>query len=222
MAEHGKDTGGSPTAASNPAQATKPKTKSGTGSREQEGGPAAHQPLALPIVNMINMRLGFGRMDSDQTIQPAILNIDILITQVAETTYNQINQLSLTAPLLWKHEFLQIWKTILLYMVQNIQECELIVAPPNRTKLARSLLLPRPLADLVYHLGRRQSQANRIIYDIRASTKPAENIPAWWPVNSDPLSKWQQFLSRAANYYLCTEMPRKFAFELDSRLFSSQ
>ena len=92
-------------------------------------------------------------MDSDQFVQAITLNIDVL-NQVAKITLDKINQLSLTVPPLTKHQFLRVWKTTLLYRVQNIQECELIVAPPNRFKLAPSLLLPKPLADLIYALGK--------------------------------------------------------------------
>ena len=212
MAEHRQDTGGLPTPAPVSSTASGSKTKASSGPADKEGGPAAHRPASLPIVNLVNMRLGFGRMDSVQPIVAATLTIDTL-DQVAKITYDQISQLSLTAPPLAQEEFIRVWKTILLYRVQNIQECELIVAPPHRIKLAPSLLLPRPLGDLVYHLGRWQSQTNGIIYDVRAPIKPAEHIPDWWTVIPDLMIKWQTFLSRAANYYMCMEMPRKFAFE---------
>ena len=48
---------------------------------------------------------------------------------------------------------------------------------------------------------------------MRAPIKPAEHIPDWWTVVPDLMIKWQTFLSRAGNYYMCMEMPRKFSFD---------
>ena len=120
MAEHGQDSGRGAAPTTKPAQTNRTQPQPAADARSNEGGTAAHAPLALPVLNLVNIKLGLGRMNSDQFVQAITLNIGVP-NQVAEITYDQINQISLTVPPLTKHQFLRVWKTILLYGVQNIQ-----------------------------------------------------------------------------------------------------
>ena len=150
-------------------------------------------------------------MDSDQYIETMIINIHHL-DRVAKQTYNQICELSLTNPPITQHEFVRTWKTLILYRAQNVYECQTGTPPPNRIRLAPSVTLPRPLADIIYSIGRWQSSANGVNYDIRPLARPDADIPQWWTVDPDITTKWQTFLSRASIYYLCVEMPRRYDF----------
>ena len=79
MTEHGPDFGRAAATTTNPAQASRTQNQPPTGARSNEGGPAAHAPLAFPVVNLVNMKLGFGRMESDQYIEAITLNICLFV-----------------------------------------------------------------------------------------------------------------------------------------------
>ena len=162
--------------------------------------------LALPFAQTVNVRLGFGRLDSDNYTVAARRNINVL-NRVAIATYNQIVELSVTNPQLTQEEYVRVWKTILLYRTQNIEECETgTPVTAHRLRLAPTITMPRPLADLVYSLGRWKSNTNGVVYDVRVPAYPNENPPPWWTPEPALIQKWQALHARVQKYYMCTEI----------------
>ena len=147
-------------------------------------------------------------MDSDQFTVAAKFNIEALHT-VDSSTYDQIVELVTTNTPLTKarQEYGKPSSYIVFRISKNAN------SGPNRTRLASSSTLPRPLADLVYALGRWQSHTNGVVYDIRAPTKPDENAPLWWTVGPTLIGHWQKFLARTQKYYPNADMPRRYENE---------
>ena len=78
--------------------AGQPAAASGTVATPTTAHPSSSKegPLGL-FAQAVNVKLGFGRLDSDGYITAAKLNIDIL-NRVATATYNQLVELSTTNP----------------------------------------------------------------------------------------------------------------------------
>ena len=83
----------------------------------------------------------------------------------------------------------------------------------HRIRLAPSILMPRPLADLVYSLGRWKSSTNSVTYDVHTPDYPAANPQPWWIADPALVQRWQTFHTRVQHYYMCAETTRKYAFD---------
>ena len=142
--------------------------------------------VSLPIVDDVNMKLGFGHLDSDYFIQEVTLNIDVT-ERVARATYAQVVDISTTDPPINEEDFIRVWKTILLVRSMHVFESEKGVRPPHYIRLAPTVSLPRPLGDLVYSLGQFHSMANGIVYDIVPPVQGHAPEP-WWQVNGGTLT----------------------------------
>lgn len=162
--------------------------------------------------NLMISRL-FGRMDNDYQIvehNARIANQNTLSGEV----YDQILKMC-TFPLpITRANFIRMWKTLILKRIQDIYECEKKQRPDNFVRLVRTIMMPAPLADLLFSIGSFTSTHTGKEHQIVPPPRPAQPEP-FWNTDQAVLDNWNQFINRTQRYYQMKEYPSQR--EVDSR-----
>lgn len=179
---------------------------------EQQAAPVAPvappPPLAqnpIPSMNNPLFAKNFGRMDCLWTpVQHtmSIANQDTLSGYV----HDQLQQISSTALEINRENFIRMWKTLILKRTQDIFESQRKVRPDNFIRLSRTIMMPAPLADLLYSLGSFFSTETGFYHQIIPPTRPAAP-PGWWTVDAAILDQWELMINRMQGHYVMKEYP---------------
>lgn len=166
--------------------------------------PPQAQTVAIPMLRG-TASIAFGRIDSDYHVATRIVDIANL-TAVATATYHQLQQLSSIDFPLNVDEFVQVCQTLYLKRVQDVMEKENLVRPAHFVRMTRNIMVPAPIADLLYSLGNFHSKANGVRYVISQPDHPAQP-PAWWQLDADDVPLWNQVIGRVQHAYVMREFP---------------
>lgn len=180
----------------------------------------SHAPAQLVIPTLRSEHsLSFGRLDSDYQRLSRVLNIaaqDLLPTAV----YNQLIQLTSVDPPLTRATFTRMWRTLILKRVQDVIEKQRLQRPEHFVRLARNIMLPAPLADLLYSIGSFHSRTNGLIYTTSQPSR-ADPAPNWWTVDSQIVAHWQTMMGRFSSSYIMREFPSPSDWENKPLLLTS-
>lgn len=151
-------------------------------------------------------KLDFGRQDSIYHYRQLIVNINDQ-TSLFTTLYEQLQQLTTTEPPITQDQFIRMCRTLLLKRVQDIYEkCHRIRAP-NYIQIDRGILIPGPVGDLLYVLGRYHSTNDGAVYVLSPPPRAAaaEN---WWAIDNDILGRYLLYIDRLSDDYIMYEFPK--------------
>lgn len=155
--------------------------------------------------------LSFGRLDSDYFIVDVVVNVEAQET-LATATYQQMLQLtSLDFPIT-QQNFVRMWKTIILKRVHDVYEMEKHRRADHYLRLNRNLMLPAPLADLLYSLGQWYNDVEGIMYHMVPPTRAADPEP-WWTLDNAIFSAWNQTVNRMQHLFQMKEYPSLSDFD---------
>jgi len=149
--------------------------------------------------------LDFGRLDRDYFIRDVHVNIDGQ-ENLARATYNQMEQLTQMDLPIAEDDFVRVWKTLILKRIQDIFETEKCVRADHFVRITRSILLPAPLADLLYSLGMFLDTTSGITYHVIPPNRPAQPQP-WWTVDAALLAQWITTTHRMSHLFTMKEYP---------------
>lgn len=179
---------------------------------EQQAAPVAQvapqPPAATNPIPAMNNRLfarNFGRLDSVWTVQEHIVQVAAQATLPAEV-YNQLQQISSEVLPLTLAEFTRMWRTLILKRVQDIYEMEKKQRPDNFVRLIRNIMMPAPLADLLYSLGSFYSPATGFDHHLTPPARAAQP-PNWWSIDAAVLRNWDHLTLTMAKHYVMKEYP---------------
>lgn len=162
--------------------------------------------LAIPALNNQFAAATFGRMESDYNIQDHTLLIDNQDT-LSGQVYDQLVILATTQQPIAREAFIRMWKTLILKRTQDVYEQEKSLRPPNYINLHRSILLPGPLADLLYSLGQFHSNATGHLHHIVPPQRHIHHPHNWWIIDEDIIQQWHQLTYRNKNLYQMKDFP---------------
>lgn len=152
-----------------------------------------------------SLLLDFGRLDSTYHRVDLAVSIDNQVS-VAHATYQQMEQLCSMALPMDIDTFTRMWKTLILKRVQDIFEHEKHRRSEHFVRVMRNLLIPAPLADLLYALGQHHSRALGTIFDMIPPARPAVPQP-WWTMDPLILDHWCLMCARMSKQFMMKEFP---------------
>lgn len=162
------------------------------------------QALAIPALKSVHS-LTFGRLDSDFHTLDHTVNIAAQAS-LPELVFRQMEQLTSVDFPLTQVDFIRMWQTLILKRTQDVIEKQRLQRPDHFVRLARNIIVPAPLADLLYSLGQFHSNANGIIYNLTQPPR-ADPAPAWWNIDNNIVANWQMTMGRMQNAYTMREYP---------------
>ncbi|KAK6616794.1 hypothetical protein RUM43_015061 [Polyplax serrata] len=104
--------------------------------------------------------------------------------------------------------------TLLLKQVQDVYERESNARPEYYVRLARTIIMAAPWAELLYSIGAYHSGASGIFVHVVQPARPAEPEP-WWTVDPTLVMKWNREMGRLQHLYM---MPGKYVWAEALRL----
>jgi hypothetical protein len=149
--------------------------------------------------------LDFGRLDRDYFIRDIQVDIENQ-NALAAATYDQLLQLTMVELPITRADFIRMWKTLILKRVQDVYESEKCQRANHFVRLIRNILLPAPLADLLYSLGSFDDPTSGITYHVNPPDQPAVPQP-WWTVDPAILATWITMTHRMAPFFTMKEFP---------------
>lgn len=160
----------------------------------------------IPALNNAQMKLNFGRMDSDYTIVDhsiPITNQDTLSGAV----FNQMRYISNIELNMTEEQFRQVWKTLILKRVQDVFTTSKGTEPANLLEMDNTTIVPAPLADLLSALGTFTSDVTGHHHHIIPVARPAKDTPAFWGYDDELLHQWSILCGRMQHLYSMKVFP---------------
>lgn len=163
--------------------------------------PITHGRRQLPP----SFNLKYGRQDVTRFITDHPVNIAAQIS-LPTLTYRQLTQLSDIDLPLTQDQFTRMWRSIILKRCQDVFEQEKTRRADHFVRLTRNLLLPAPLADLLYALGSYYDPLAGMTYHIVPPTRAADP-PNWWTIDNAILREWTNMVTDMMPYFTIKEYP---------------
>lgn len=160
--------------------------------------------LAIPYLSGATL-LDFGRRDSDYRVRDFVLNIGEQQT-LPVRTYSQMEQLVRVDLPITREQFTRMWRTLILKRVQDVYEHEKHQRAEHFIRLVRNILVPAPLADLLYSIGQMHSSARGFVYDTIPPPRPA-NPPDWTIIDPAIVANWTLTMNRMKHQFMMKEFP---------------
>lgn len=171
---------------------------------------ASRPGMNIPYLSGHNLMM-LGRRDSDYRTRRFALQVAGQDT-LSGATYDQLEQLVSVALPINRDNFIRVWKTLMLKRAQDVLERETHVRPAGYIRISGSIIIPGPLADLLYSIGRFHSSSRGFIYEV--APPDLDNPPAGWQV-MDPaiFATFQQTCHRMKHLFLMKEFPMASEFD---------
>lgn len=147
----------------------------------------------------------YGRQDVTRNVIDHPVNINAQAS-MPHATYDQLVQLSDIDLPLTEAQFTRMWKTIILKRCQDVFEQEKTRRADHFVRLTRNLLLPAPLADVLYALGSYFDPIAGTTHHIVPPTRAAEP-PNWWTIDNAILRDWTNLVIDMAPFFIMKEYP---------------
>jgi len=172
--------------------------------------PDAKRPkLSIPSLKGELLAM-IGRMDSDAHIMDLAFNIGGQ-DSLSGAVWDQISDLLTVEPIISRENFIRMWKTIILKRLVDVFSKEKGRRHNHYIRLDYSIIVPRPLGELLYSIGQFRNLHNGITYDVVPPTQSAQPEP-WWTVDNTILNQWIRFINRVSFLYEMLEMPKVTEF----------
>lgn len=174
---------------------------------------AHHNPRAInPAIQLDPVELGiFGRLDSDFRILDHVFQVGLQVT-LPTAVWQQIHQLTVVDLPITEDNFIRMWKTLLLKRVQDVFEQEKHHRADHFIRITRNMVVPAPLADLLYAIGSYYDPNEGVRHHIIPPARPAEPEP-WWTIDNAILGQWDLCINRMQDAFVMKEFPSPSNYE---------
>lgn len=203
----------------------KPDSSASSRSSAFGAGMASAGQIAQPLASTPQSMTNFGRPDSNYRVLDIEVQIDNQET-IAQLTYDQMAPLLSIDPDVSRDEFVRMWKTIILKRAQDIVYLQSAAPAPDTINLAKTILMPAPLADLLDRMGYFHSARLGFMFHLVPPVKPTKpkkskdkekkekedeevEIPDWWRVNNDITRRWMIYMGRVKRLYEVRGFPAR-------------
>lgn len=163
--------------------------------------------------------MSFGRLDSDYHTLARVINIEGQ-QSIPGIVHDQLSQLTTVDLPITRANYIRMWKTLILKRVQDVIERQRLVRPEHYVRLARTIQLPAPLADLLYSLGQFHSRQNGIVYQVAQPARP-DPPETWWAIDHNIVQQWIQTHARFQHCYVMREFPSQTDWEHKSMIVTA-
>lgn len=150
--------------------------------------------------------LQFGRVDSDGTSLAHILSIDNQDTMPYEM-WNYLHNFTGVEFAITVAQFTRMWKTLLFYRAQQIDEAFNHRRRNFRIMLDPNFLAPAPLVDALDSLGIFADKHSGITHYITPPEFEPKDRPLWTTVDANICSRWNWIMARFKRAFSIVPIP---------------
>lgn len=161
-----------------------------------------------------------ARGDADYTVPAHRVNIAAQ-TLLATATFEQLQQLTDLDLEISEDNFIRIWRSLLLKRSQDVFEKCRRQRPNHYLRVSSQLIVPAPLGDLLYSLGRYFHAEEGVVYETIPPNQ-ADPVENWWQIESGPLQQWIRTCNRMKTKYLMRETPLSSEYDGKPIMLASQ
>lgn len=177
-------------------------------SQRREHQEASSSMMSIPIISNAEIIRTMGRMDADM-IPVGITFNPSLLERVPRAVYRTLEALHPLGVLpIDQNNFVRMCRTLMFRRLLDIVDGTNHLRTAGTIAVGRTIMMPRPIADLLYGLGNFFCEATGQPYQVSCVAAPAANPEPWRTLDPAVVTGFNRAVAVSASRYMMAEFPR--------------